>query len=82
MHKENRMISEKILKEIFQKHNNKVDQISRIRTLQTHLNSEWLDIPKKRREVNNNNMRWLIRNVKINNPKRAPKIINLIKELV
>ena len=59
-----------------------MDTISRIRSLQTELNNEDLDIPKFRREVNSSNMRWLLRNVKIQNPKRAIRIIEKIKELI
>tara|TARA_R110001599_G_scaffold67327_1_gene190357 strand:+ start:208 stop:393 length:186 start_codon:yes stop_codon:yes gene_type:complete len=58
-----------------------MDTISKIRSLQTQLNNESLDIPKMRREVNNENMRWLLRNVSFNNPDRATKIIKLIKEI-
>jgi hypothetical protein len=58
-----------------------MDTISKMRSLQTELNSMGLDIPRIRREVNEANMNWLLRNVKINNPIRAVKIINLIKEI-
>jgi hypothetical protein len=59
-----------------------MDTISKIRSLQTELNNEDLDIPKMRREVNNSNMRWLLRNVTVNNPIRAKRIIRLIKEII
>mgnify|MGYP001273387232 CR=1 FL=1 len=59
-----------------------MDTISKIRSLQTELNNEDLDIPKFRREVNSSNMRWLLRNVKVRNPKRAIRIIEKIKELI
>ena len=59
-----------------------MDTISKMRSLQTELNNEDLNIPKMRREVNEANMRWLLRNVKVNNPIRAVKIINLIKEII
>ena len=59
-----------------------MDTISKMRSLQTELNNEDLNIPKMRREVNEANMRWLLRNVKVNNPDRAERIINLIKEII
>ena len=58
-----------------------MDTISKIRSLQTELNNEDLDIPQMRREVNELNMRWLLRNVSIKNPLRAKRIIKLIKEI-
>ena len=59
-----------------------MDTISKIRCLQTELNNEALDIPKFRREVNSSNMRWLLRNVKVRNPKLGVKIIGWIKEIM
>jgi hypothetical protein len=59
-----------------------MDTISKIRSLQTELNNEDLDIPKMRREVNVSNMRWLLRNVKVKNPVRAIRIIGKIKPLL
>ena len=59
-----------------------MDTISKIRSLQTELNNEDLDIPKMRREVNEVNMRWLLRNVSIKNTWRAKRIIKLIKEII
>jgi len=59
-----------------------MDTISKIRSLQTELNNEDLDIPKMRREVNVSNMRWLLRNVKVKNPIRAVVIIEKIKPLL
>ena len=59
-----------------------MDTISKIRSLQTELNNEDLDIPKMRREVNNSNMRWLLRNVTVKNPIRSKRIIRLIKEII
>tara|TARA_B100000686_G_scaffold36251_1_gene37810 strand:- start:109 stop:288 length:180 start_codon:yes stop_codon:yes gene_type:complete len=59
-----------------------MDTISKIRSLQTELNNEDLDVPKMRREVNQSNMRWLLRNVSIKNPLRAKRIIKLIKEII
>ena len=62
-----------------------MDTISKIRSLQTDLNNPALDIPLGRREINNENLRWLVRNVTIKNPVRAitimPKIKILQKEL-
>ena len=59
-----------------------MDTISKIRSLQTELNNEDLDIPKMRREVNVSNMRWLLRNVKVKNPIRSIRIIEKIKPLL
>lgn len=62
-----------------------MDTISKIRSLQTDLNNPALDIPLRRREINNVNLRWLLRNITIKNPVRAvtimPKIKILQKEL-
>ena len=59
-----------------------MDTISKIRSLQTELNNEDLDVPRMRREVNDLNMRWLLRNVTIKNPIRSKRIIKLIKEII
>ena len=66
-----------------------MDTISKIRSLQTELNNEELDIPKMRRNVTVGNMRWLLRNVKINNGHCIwrtkvilAKIQPLLKELI
>lgn len=59
-----------------------MDTISKIRSLQTELNNEDLDVPQMRREVNETNMRWLLRNVTIKNPVRSKRIIKLIKEII
>ena len=59
-----------------------MDTISKIRSLQTELNNEDLDVPQMRREVNEANMRWLLRNVTIKNPIRSTRIIKLIKEII
>ena len=63
-----------------------MDTISKIRSLQTDLNNPALDIPLGRREINNVNLRWLLRNITIKNPVRAvtimPKIKILQKELI
>ena len=75
------MISKNKLSKIFREASDELDTISKIKSLQTELNNEDLDIPKFRREVNSSNMRWLLRNVKVNNPKRATRIINKIKEI-
>ena len=61
------MISKNTLSQIFKEHNIEVDRISKIRTLQTLLNDTTLDIPLMRREVNQINMRWILRNVLVNN---------------
>ena len=61
-----------------------VDRITKIRTLQTFLNDTTLDIPLMRREVNQINMRWILRNVLVNNDQHIniSKIIKLIKEVI
>lgn len=58
-----------------------MDTISKIRSLQTDLNNPALDIPLRRREINNVNLRWLLRNVTIKNPVRAVTIMSKIKIL-
>ena len=78
------MISSNILGQIFKEHNIEVDRISKIRTLQTLLNDTTLDIPLMRREVNQINMRWILRNVLVNNDQHIniSRIIKLIKEII
>ena len=78
------MISSNILGQIFKEHNIEVDRISKIRTLQTLLNDTTLDIPLMRREVNQINMRWILRNILVNNDQHIniSKIIKLIKEVI
>ena len=78
------MISKNTLSQIFKEHNIEVDRISKIRTLQTLLNDTTLDIPLMRREVNQINMRWILRNVLVNNDQHIniSKIIKLIKEVI
>ena len=75
------MISKNKLSKIFREASDELDTISKIKSLQTELNNEDLDIPKFRRDVNRSNLRWLLRNVKVNNPKRATRIIEKIKEI-
>ena len=78
------MISLNKLDQIFKEHNMEVDRISKIRNLQTHLNDITLDIPLMRREVNQINMRWILRNILVNNDQHIniSKIIKLIKEVI
>ena len=78
------MISKNTLGQIFKEHNIEVDRISKIRTLQTFLNDTNLDIPLMRRKVTELNMRWILRNVKVNNAEHINlnKIIKLIKEII
>jgi len=78
------MISKNTLGQIFKEHNIEVDRISKIRTLQTLLNDTTLDIPLMRREVNQINMRWILRNVLVNNDQHIniSRIIKLIKEII
>ena len=78
------MISKNTLSQIFKEHNIEVDRISKIRTLQTFLNDTTLDIPLMRRKVTELNMRWILRNVKVNNSEHINlnKIIKLIKEII
>ena len=61
-----------------------VDRITKIRTLQTLLNDTTLDIPLMRRLVTTSNVRWILRNVKVNNSEHINlnKIIKLIKEVI
>ena len=78
------MITKNKLSQIFKEHNIEVDRISKIRTLQTLLNDTTLDIPLMRREVNQINMRWILRNVLVNNDQHIniSRIIKLIKEII
>ena len=78
------MISKNTLSQIFKEHNMEVDRISKIRNLQTHLNDITLDIPLMRRKVTELNMRWILRNIKVNNSEHINlnKIIKLIKEVI
>jgi hypothetical protein len=78
------MISKNTLGQIFKEHNIEVDRISKIRTLQTLLNDTTLDIPLMRREVNQINMRWILRNVLVNNDQHIniSRIIKLSKEII
>jgi len=61
-----------------------VDRISKIRTLQTLLNDTTLDIPLMRRLVTTENVRWILRNVLVNNDQHINinKIIKLSKEII
>ena len=78
------MITKNKLSQIFKEHNIEVDRISKIRTLQTLLNDTTLDIPLMRRLVTTSNVRWILRNVKVNNSEHINlnKIIKLIKEII
>ena len=78
------MISSNILGQIFKEHNIEVDRISKIRTLQTFLNDTTLDIPLMRRAISELNLRWILRNIKVNNSEHVNinKIIKLIKEVI
>jgi len=78
------MISLNKLDQIFKEHNMEVDRISKIRNLQTHLNDITLNIPLMRRKVTELNMRWILRNIKVNNSEHINlnKIIKLIKEVI
>ena len=78
------MISKNTLSQIFKEHNIEVDRISKIRTLQTLLNDTTLDIPLMRRLVTTENVRWILRNVLVNNSEHINlnKIIKLIKEVI
>tara|TARA_B000000460_G_scaffold233466_1_gene193188 strand:+ start:743 stop:985 length:243 start_codon:yes stop_codon:yes gene_type:complete len=78
------MITKNKLSQIFKEHNIEVDRISKIRTLQTLLNDTTLDIPLMRRLVTTSNVRWILRNVKVNNSEHINlnKIIKLIKEVI
>lgn len=60
-----------------------MDTISRIRSLQTKLNDEDLNIPKMRREVTNSNLKWLLRNINVlNNSAHVENIKIKIKQLL
>ena len=78
------MISKNTLGQIFKEHNIEVDRISKIRTLQTLLNDTTLDIPLMRRLVTTENVRWILRNVLVNNSEHVNinKIIKLAKEVI
>ena len=78
------MISKNTLGQIFKEHNIEVDRISKIRTLQTFLNDTTLDIPLMRRLVTTENVRWILRNVLVNNSEHINinKIIKLAKEVI
>ena len=78
------MISKNTLGQIFKEHNIEVDRISKIRTLQTFLNDTTLDIPLMRRLVTTENVRWILRNVLVNNAEHVNinKIIKLTKEVI
>jgi len=78
------MISKNTLSQIFKEHNIEVDRISKIRTLQTLLNDTTLDIPLMRRLVTMENLRWILRNVLVNNAEHVNinRIIKLTKEVI
>jgi hypothetical protein len=78
------MIKTNTLSQIFKEHNIEVDRISKIRTLQTLLNDTTLDIPLMRRLVTTENVRWILRNVLVNNDQHINinKIIKLSKEII
>ena len=78
------MISSNILAQIFKEHNIEVDRISKIRTLQTLLNDTTLDIPLMRRTISELNLRWILRNILVNNSEHINinKIIKLIKGVI
>jgi hypothetical protein len=78
------MIKTNTLSQIFKEHNIEVDRISKIRTLQTLLNDTTLDIPLMRRLVTTENVRWILRNVLVNNAEHINinKIIKLSKEII
>ena len=78
------MIKTNTLSQIFKEHNIEVDRISKIRTLQTFLNDTTLDIPLMRRLVTTENVRWILRNVLVNNAEHinVNRIIKLIKEVI
>ena len=78
------MISTNTLSQIFKEHNIEVDRISKIRTLQTFLNDTTLDIPLMRRLVTTENVRWILRNILVNNSEHINinKIIKLAKEVI
>jgi hypothetical protein len=78
------MIKTNTLSQIFKEHNIEVDRISKIRTLQTLLNDTTLDIPLMRRAVSMLNLRWILRNIQVNNSEHVNinKIIKLTKEVI
>ena len=78
------MIKTNTLSQIFKEHNIEVDRISKIRTLQTFLNDTTLDIPLMRRLVTMENLRWILRNVLVNNAEHVNvnRIIKLTKEVI
>jgi hypothetical protein len=78
------MIKTNTLSQIFKEHNIEVDRISKIRTLQTFLNDTTLDIPLMRRAVSMLNLRWILRNIQVNNSEHVNinKIIKLTKEVI
>ena len=78
------MITKNKLSQIFKEHNIEVDRISKIRTLQTFLNDTTLDIPLMRRLVTMENLRWILRNVLVNNAEHVNinRIIKLTKEVI
>ena len=78
------MIKTNTLSQIFKEHNIEVDRISKIRTLQALLNDTTLDIPLMRRLVTTENVRWILRNILVNNDQHINinKIIKLSKEII
>jgi len=78
------MISSNILSQIFKEYDFEMDRISKIRTLQTLLNDTTLDIPLMRRAVNNLNLAWIMRNIKVNNAEHVNinRIIRMVKEVI
>ena len=78
------MITKNKLSQIFKEHNIEVDRISKIRTLQTLLNDTTLDIPLMRRTISELNLRWILRNILVNNSEHINinKIIKLIKGVI
>jgi len=78
------MITTNTLSQIFKEHNIEVDRISKIRNLQTLLNDTTLDIPLMRRAVSMLNLRWILRNIQVNNSEHVNinKIIKLTKEVI
>ncbi len=78
------MISKNTLSQIFKENNIEVDRISKIRTLQTLLNDTTLNIPLMRRAISELNLRWILRNVLVNNSEHINinKIIKLTKEVI
>jgi hypothetical protein len=78
------MISSNILSQIFKEYDFEMDRISKIRTLQTLLNDTTLDIPLMRRAVNNLNLAWIMRNIKVNNAEHVNvnRIIRMVKGVI